>query len=109
MSDKDDGRTEVALTQEGGKVVLRFPRPRQWVAFDPENAVALAEGMSRAAYQTRFGHLANPNGPAPAMTQQIRDRLVNTVALMIASMQRDGKPPRRIAEEMVDHILSRVT
>ena len=105
---EDNGKTDliVGRDEKTRLVILRFQEPREWVGFDPENAVAVGEAMSKEAYYLRFGK--TPGVEAPAMQDQIRERLVNTVTLMLNSMQKERRSPAMQAQHVVDHMLSRV-
>lgn len=111
---KRDGKTEIAIGDEGGRVFLRFKEPIAWVALDPQNAFDIGEAIARAAHKARFG------GEAPAdssylaqqvrarLTDQLRDRLIISISTMLRSLQEQGKSPGQMALHVVDTILSEV-
>ena len=49
LSKDDKGPMVFAVGADGGKVFLRFHEPMDWLAMDPEDAIALAEGLMNHA------------------------------------------------------------
>lgn len=109
-----DGTTSVAIKEEKGRVVLQFPNPVKWCELDPEMARQAAEAMAKAAYRCRY-KVDPPDARSSLagemrqrVTKQIRDALVNRVAVMLHSMQEKGRSTNVIAQEVVDQLLSRI-
>lgn len=102
-----DGATELMVLKERGRVVLRFPEPKLWVAMDPENARLIAEAIARAAYETRFGLLAPINGRS-ALSTHMRDKLARRIAIVMQSLIKDGRDPVYIATQLVEIVFKEV-
>lgn len=106
----DNGQTQVIVTRDNQKrlVITRFPEPRQWVGYDPANAVQVAEAMAKEAYYLQTGQVVGANGAPSPMVEQLRQRLVTRVSLMIASMTREGRNSDVQAVQVVDAILKQI-
>ena len=107
----EDGKTEMVITNEGGKVVQRFQRPMPWVLYDPQAAVNVAQALAKEAYivQTGKSPTVVNRAAAPGLADQVRGRLLVSCSLMIASMMKDGRNADTIALNVVDHVLTRAT
>lgn len=113
MSQQESGATEMILALEEGRVIIRFKEPKLWVAFDAKNAMAVSGRMARMAYEA---HTGQPAPDANAMervvqsklTEQMRDRMIARVALMLPNLLEKGKTPGYIAMQIVDSIFSAV-
>lgn len=110
-----DGATQVAVGCENGRAVLRFPRPIDFAAFDPENGRLVAEALARACYEAHYGRPPPDNVSAVGTsvrakaTSEMRDRMVNRIALMLGSMRENkGVTNGRLALELVDRIFADV-
>lgn len=99
----------VELGTREGKVVLKFQAPVEWVALDPQTAAGLGEAMARAAYEAVWGDDPTTQSKS-AITEAVRIRLRNRVALMLSSMSADQPVPsfRTQAERVVDACLKEV-
>lgn len=100
------GTTTCAIGNRDGQVVMTFPQPVEWAAFDPETARQIGEAMAKEAYTVRYGR--KPEGKS-IIADEIRQRLLNRATLIIRSLQEKGKLPGHIAKEVVDTILSEIT
>lgn len=111
LGGNDDGdfqvsSTEIAIGVDEGRVVMKFPEPKQWIALDPENCRLIAEAMSRAAEECATGRPAGvPGSPISDMT---RLKLITRVTHIVRSMKDQHKAPQFIAAAIVDVILSEV-
>lgn len=100
-----DGTTTVAVGERDGQVILSFPKPIQWAAFDPETAAQIGEAIAKEAYQCRYGRKHESKS---VIGEQVRMRLITRATHVIRSLQDKGKLPGVIASEVVDTILSEV-
>lgn len=113
MIDQETGATDMIVAVESGRVILRFREPKQWVAFDPQNAMAVSGRMAKLAYELHTGKPA-PDGAAmeqtvrAKLTDQMRTRMIARVALMLPGLVEKGKTPGYIAMQVVDTIFSAV-
>ena len=108
MSDdllRSDANTEIAIGEEGGKIVLTFSKPVRWIELDANAARQIGEQLARSAYSTTYGDA--PNGSAITATK--RQTLINRWILVDRSMREQGRPPLFIAETLVDLFLSEVS
>ena len=101
-----DGKTQVVVGEENGRVVLRFPKAIDFVAFDPENARQVGEAMAKAAYHLHTG-LTAPQGRS-ALSAELRMRLVTRATHIIRNLTDKKILPGRISQEVVDSILSEI-
>lgn len=113
MIEQETGATEMILALEDGRIIIRFKEPKLWVAFDPQNAMAVSGRMARMAYEAHYGKPA-PDAHAmerevqSKLTEQMRDRMIARVALMLPNLLEKGKTPGYIAMQVVDSIFSAV-
>lgn len=105
------GKTEVSLGVVAKQVVLKFPQPMEFVTFDPENARTFAEHMAAAAYEARYDRPA-PDSASEIMrearnkiTEAIRIKLIQRVALMLQSEEMIQATPGRRALNIVDQVM----
>lgn len=103
---EDTGQTELGIAVEKGRVVVRFPTPRLWFAMDAQNAVDIGEAIARAAYEARFGK--KPGEGKSVLSEKARQRIVNRVALVLASLNREHKSMNYIASSLTDVVLKEV-
>ena len=100
------GSTEVAVGEENNRVILKFPKPVSFVAFDPNNARQVGEAMAKVAYHIDTG-LQAPDGRS-ALSEELRMRLVTRVTHVIRNLTDRKVLPGRISQEVVDTILSEI-
>lgn len=110
-----DGKTEVAIGIERGRVLMIFPKAIQWIGLDPENAIGIAGNMAKCAYEVKMNTPADDVALSQIfgeirkeVTREHRKTLVNRVILMMRSMEEQKRPPLYRAEAIVDQILSAV-
>lgn len=101
-----DGPTEVGVLSERGKVILRFPEPKLWVAFDPTGARNVADAMTAEA--GRIQRLITKAERMDYSANRMRDKLITRVTIMLTSMERDRKKPAYQAAHVVDQVLQAV-
>lgn len=101
------GATTCAVGVKEGQVVIEFPDSVRWATFDPETARQLGEAIARAAYEARFG--VKPNQNKSSLADSVRTRLHLNATHMIRSMVDQRVLPGRIAQKVVDYVLTEVT
>ena len=95
--------TEVAIGIEKGRVVMKFPEPKQWIAMDPENCRQIAESMARAAHEAHTGQKLMNGGSA--ITAQMHERAVNRMVIMLNNYDKNQNRAKLWwAKEMVSAI-----
>ena len=94
-----------SMGEQDGKVVLNFPKPITEIAFDPENARALAEQLARHAYHLHSG--LEPMNSKSYVSEIVRKDLHKRCERIIHSMR--DKPAAIVAWNVVDQILKEVT
>ena len=110
------GKTQIGWKVIGKEVVLVFPQPMEVLTFGSENARQFAEIMGRCAYEAHYGK------PAPddmksmiaqdirdRLTDELRDRMIARIALIMPQMMEKKKTPGFIAMELVDIFMREVT
>lgn len=106
------GATSLAVKAEGGNVLIVFPKPIIWCQLDPQTAFEAGEQIARAAHEARFGTPPQSDGSYIAqqvkarITEDLRDRMVARVALMLNSIGRKSHGEQ--AMMIVDTILAEV-
>lgn len=101
-----DGRTEMAIGIDRGRVVIHFPQPVKLVAFNPPNAVAVAQQLLTSA--TECGYEVTLQLPKRKIRDEDYAKLLARAALVIRSLEEKNRPPAHVAREVVDVILSAV-
>ena len=101
-----DGQSEVGVLAERGKVILRFPKPMLWVAFDVTGARNVADAMTAEA--DRIQRLITRPERMAYAANRMRAKLITRVTLMLTSMERDRKKPAYQAAHVVDQVLQAV-
>lgn len=115
MTEELHGNVDIAIgIGEGGKVVARWNKPCNRIDFDPQNAFDIAEALARTAHKARFGEDPPDDKSYLAqqiksrLTEQMRDKMVARVALMLTSMIRKDKTHGYMALQIVDSIFAEV-
>lgn len=101
-----DGKTELSLGVEKGRIVMAFPKPVEWVAFDPANAVDIAKAMIDSA--EACGCTVTLQVPRKVVPPIIVEKLVKRVEIVMDNLQRRKKLPKTIATELVHIVLREV-
>lgn len=110
--DVRQGKTDMMVGDEHGKVFVRYPQPVEVVVLDPANAFNVGEAIARAAHKAKFGVDAPTDKSYIAeqvrlrVTEEMRDRKVARVTIMINNAMNKEKTPGYWAMQIVDHILS---
>ena len=103
----NDGNHAVGIMQEAGFVIARFQHPIEWLKMEPQNAVEIAGGLMRAAFEARNGRPPR-RGIVEGMqdemnfklTEQKREVLINRMVLMLTQI--NSKPIPWQAAQIVD-------
>lgn len=101
------GATEVGICTDKGRVVVRFPEPKLWFSMDPQNALEIGEAIAKEAYFARYGRRIGDG--KSALSEKTRQRIVNRMTLMLASLLKDHKPIAYAAAALTDVVLKEVT
>lgn len=86
------GTDTVQLSDRDGFVFLHFEKPVEWVKLDPGTASKFAEATARAAYKCVAGDTPTTTAQSQ-ITEQVRVRCKNRVAMMIRSMATEAPVP----------------
>ena len=104
--------TQCIVGDENGKVFVRFKDPVNVFLLDPQSAFEMGEQMAKAAHKARFGEDVPDDVNYLAqqvrlrVTEQMRDRKINRVAIMLNNFKEGTKTPGYWAQQIVDTILS---
>ena len=101
---KGDGKTEMVIFDSGGKVIQRFREAVLHVAYDPANAVEIGKKLIDCAVDC--GAQVQIKVPKRQITETQRKRLITRATHVFRSLQEKGRPPKHIAQQVVDVILS---
>ena len=53
LNEEDEGELITAIGIENGRVMVQWPQPITWVAFDPDKADEFADTLKRRAQEAR--------------------------------------------------------
>ena len=102
----NDGMTEMVIFAHNGKVIQRFARQMEFIAYDPAN---LAEILNRfLGAMKEAGHTPVLNMPRRKITKAQRDALVTRALHVFRSMTEKGRHPADVAKHVVDSVLSAI-
>jgi hypothetical protein len=101
-----DGRTQVVVGPEDGKIVMGFPKPISWLAMEPDNAVQIAKSMIDSA--VKLGANVQIVLPRRKLSEAKRTMLRYRVSLRMRSMLEKKRVPDYIAEEILVTVLQEV-
>ena len=106
-------QTRVEISDQDGKVVLRFSKPTQNLVLEPQNAFPIAEAVARAAHTAKFGQTP-PDGSYLAqqvrarLTEGLHARMVIRATRLISNLIERKHAPDYVARQVVDAILAEV-
>jgi hypothetical protein len=103
---KAHGNVEIAVGEMNGKVALKFFKPVDIVVFDPKNAVDIAKQFLDIAQAC--GANITLQVPKRKISKERRDLLINRAYHVYRSLTEKGRPPKYIAKEVVDSVLSAI-
>jgi hypothetical protein len=101
-----DKPTQLAITSEAERVIIRFPEPKLWVALDVTGARNLADALKAEAERVKPS--VSEHRILDRAANRMRDRLVVRVSIMLNSMDRKKKKTSYQAGAIVDQVLSAV-
>ncbi len=99
-----DGKTDLAIGDMHGKVTMVFPQPREWVALDPSNAVAIAGALVDAA--VKLGARVTVKTEAPKVPKAIRQRMEARCLMMLRNKRESTERDDVLAQRLVDTLLN---
>ena len=99
------GTTTCAIGNRDGQVVMSFPSPVEWAAFDLETARQIGEAMAREAYTVRYGR--PPQGKS-VLSEELQTRIMNKATIIVRTMMEKNRAPGYIANEVVNAILMEI-
>ena len=102
----DEGKTELIIQAEQGKVIVRFPEPLLWLALDPANAVGIGKHLIDCAVDC--GANVEIKVPRKEISREKRTALITRALHVQRSMTEQNRPPAMIAQHVVDSILSAI-
>jgi hypothetical protein len=65
LNKNDEGAIAMAVANENGRVILRFPKPVEWIGLCPQEAVDLAESLIEHARRSTTEPLTVSLGRKP--------------------------------------------
>ena len=115
MTNELDKNIDIALgIGDGNKVVMHWHEPIRLISFTPQRAFELAEAIARQAHRAHFGEDVQGDGSylgqqiKARLTEELRDKMVARIALMLTSMTNQGKTHGYMALQIVDTIFAEV-
>lgn len=96
-----------AVGERDGNVILEFPKPVRWAAFDTETAKNIGMAMAKQAYETFTGQKGADGGKI--ITDELRAKLVMRIGHIVRDGMSKGLSGDQIAPHVVDTILSEVS
>ncbi len=113
MTDLPEGQTQhepqlparrVDITPIDGKVVLQFDTPAHYAAYDPSEAVRVAEAMIRCAVDC--GAKVTINTPPPKIIPAFRERAVARVVMLLRNKRNSAESDEIFAARLTDTIIN---
>lgn len=104
---KGDGRTDVGLYVNQRLVVMRFPRPTEWVGMEATNALGIAEEMARLAYHVLYGKKPTAAGGS-TIKREILTKLKVRMTVIVKEMVDKHTKPQLVAERLLDIVLAEI-
>ena len=101
----DNVATTVAIGERDGMVVFEFPKPVRWATFDPETARQIGESIAKVSYTAKYGKAPSQGS---TLSREIRAKLIARTQHVIRSLQEKGMAPERVANEVLDTILTEI-
>ena len=103
---KGDGKVDMVIFASNGKVVQRFRGTQEWVAFDPPNAVEVGKKIIDCAVEC--GAKVEIQVPRRSIAPHKRLAMITRATHIYRSMTEKGRPPKDVAQHVVDAILSAI-
>lgn len=97
---------EMIIKAEGGRVIVRYPTPQLWVAFDPANAVEVGKHLIDCA--VACGAKVTIEVPRRQVSREKREALIARVMHVTRSLQEKRRPHAIVAQHVVDSILAAI-
>lgn len=94
----------VDITPIDGKVVLQFDTPSNYAAYDPAEAVRVAEAMIRCAVDC--GAKVTINTPPPRIIPAFRERAVARTLMLLRNKRDTAENDNILATRLVDTIIN---
>ena len=88
-------------------VCLTFERRVDCLTITPQEALTMAEALSRQAYRTKFGDF--PSGKTRQTIEQLRIRARNRVEMMLMKDPKTPLSKKARATAIVDEVMKLVT
>lgn len=102
----NDGMTEMVIFEHNGKVIQRFARPMEFIAYDPKNLADIVNRFLGAMKEA--GQTPAINMPRRKITKAQRDALITRALHVYRSMTEKNRHPGDIARHVVDSVLSAI-
>lgn len=102
----DEGKTDMVIFVHQGtkKVIQRFARPMEFVAYDPQNLVPIAGQMLDCCQE--LGFTVSLKVPKRKITEQDRAVLITRVGHILRTHLERGAKPEAMSRNVVDTVLS---
>lgn len=104
-----DGKVEMVIGHEDGKVFQRFKKRMEVILYEPQNAIDVARAITDHAFEARDG--VKPVGDTLKAELVERHRRTLTTRLgVIMNSQRDNKvvSNAKLAQQLVDVVLHEI-
>lgn len=102
-SDNEISTTELSIEERKGAIVVFFGD--DYMILPPEQAMAIGEILVKYGYHAKTGQ---DHDPKKVMSEQIRNKLLQRLSLVIQNLTERQKKPMYIANEVMDVILREV-
>jgi len=96
----------IAFKEEDGMVIIEFQKPVRWVKLNPEIAKQAGMQMAKDAYKAQYGTEAEGK---TIITRELEAKLLTRLTHVIRNMQKNGKAPGFIANEVMAIVLREVS
>ena len=102
-------KVEMAIGPDSGKVILKFKAPVDLVEFEPQNALDIAEALSKAAFESRDGVKPVGDTLKAEIVERHRKTLYNRLAVVLNSTRENKTISNlNLARQLADICLKEV-
>ena len=100
------GATSMIVADREGKVLIKFPNPVEWAAFEPNVALQVAHQMISAVQNC--GMKVEIEVPRPKIPESMRSRMAARVKLILNNKREAAERNEVLCIRIVDTVLNMV-
>lgn len=106
---KHNGKVEMVIGHEGGKVFQRFKKRMEVVLYDPENAIDVARAITDHAFECRDGVKPVGDTLKAELIERHRKTLTTRISLILNSTRENRTVSNlKLAQQLVEICLAEI-